>query len=156
VSQPTQDLIERLGAAALDCRAAIREAHEATRDLKQARRELDTALADFRAKLLAGKQEAVDSITESFSEQTVTRLLVQIKEAHKSWSDELGFVTDCHDDIEAMRVLTQERTAQMQEAIDDAGVRLQKIITEARESIPAAAAAIAAGNHVAFISKSML
>jgi hypothetical protein len=144
-----EDLISRLGAAALDCRAAVREAHEATRDLRTAKRELDAALT-------AGKQEAVAVMKQVFSEQVATELLAKIKEAHLKWGDELAFVISAHDDIEAVRVLTQERTAQMQEAIDQAGVRLQQIIAEAQESIPRAAAAMAAGNHVAVVPKSLL
>lgn len=84
MSAPTQDLIDRLGAAALDARTAIREAHEVQRDLRvtikevQAEREqlkVDVAKAVARvleeaetADIGAGLRTALDNWTEITSD----------------------------------------------------------------------------------------
>jgi hypothetical protein len=77
----TPDLIDRLGQAATECRAAIREAHEASQDLrallKEARDLHAKTLGDVRAEMTAGvdifrevnrvkTQEAARVVVDSF------------------------------------------------------------------------------------------
>lgn len=74
MTAPTADLLDKLGAVALECRALIREMHEAQRDLRQTIKEAHEAHA-----ALHGAAEAA----------VAARIEVVVKES----IDELGKVT---------------------------------------------------------------
>lgn len=59
MSPVNDDLIDRLGAAAMECRELIREAHAATKDLRQAIKDAEQAVSNLAGPLIEAKCEAV-------------------------------------------------------------------------------------------------
>jgi hypothetical protein len=92
MTAPSQDLIDRLAAAALDAREAAREAHEARRDLRQAEKDAKAVIAEMaqavsaRAEALIGAEvgRQLDAMSLPAAEAGES-----LRSAHKDWIDHL-------------------------------------------------------------------
>jgi len=100
------DLIDRLGAAALDCRQAIREAHEAIQDLraatKQARQLLDGGEVQTRIETAA--KNGLDELGELIGRQrdeVCDRILTTFDQLATPLKDSLLLMTERANQITA-------------------------------------------------------
>lgn len=115
MTAPSEDLINRLQAAATEARATVRELHEARRDARAAMAELQALVQRVREETIEGHndlsmkwwKEAMDSIN-------LTALGTGLKESFDRWVHQLAEATDVlnglHDkDEQFAQLLTRAR-----------------------------------------------
>lgn len=102
MTAPTQDLIDRLQAAAADAKATIREMHEARADIRQLLREVDARMATVRDEVIKGNnalaerewKKAMDSIQ-------ISQLGAGLKRTFDQWMELLADAKGVLRDLQA-------------------------------------------------------
>jgi hypothetical protein len=92
VTAPSEDLIDRLAAAAVECKALLAEVHGATKDLR-------AAIAEGREAKVRFEQEFKDWIVEKWSSLEAIDLMAKIKESYQHWIDLTADVDETMDSL---------------------------------------------------------
>lgn len=95
MTAPTQDLIDRLQAAATEAKATIRELHETRADVRQLLREVDAKMATVRDEVIEGNNElAKREWAKAMDSINLSELAAGLRRTFDQWQELVVDATD--------------------------------------------------------------